>query len=282
MRARRDRSSTRSALALGAVAATALVWSGCEAKKQTEYVAGVSTQVQVPRDLKAIRIDVSVGGVVQFCRGYKAYDGKVHPPAQPRRAPLAGNPRARSDHGHGQRLHRGLLGVHRQQRVRQLHERGGEGRRPEASEHAHPAPQPSAVRGRQRPLLADAAEVLLLRRRRTARTRRRPARGAAASDATTDETKLPKYSDDLDRRHGRHVLQRERLLRGRRAGGRRQRRGLHVRVAELAAQLAPAARGRPAEPVSEERRRRQRRAHLRRRSQPRDPRQGRRRGLHHP
>jgi len=28
-------------------------------KKQTEYVAGVSTQVKVPRDLKAIRLDVT-------------------------------------------------------------------------------------------------------------------------------------------------------------------------------------------------------------------------------
>ena len=74
------RSSARSALTLGAIAATALAWSGCDAKKQTEYVAGVSTQVQVPRDLKAIRVDVSVGGVVQFCRGYRVYDGKVQLP----------------------------------------------------------------------------------------------------------------------------------------------------------------------------------------------------------
>ena len=84
-------------------------------------------------------------------------------------------------------------------------------------------------------------------------------------DARIDETKLPKYSEDLGRRNRRHLLQREHLLRGSRACGRRQRRRLHVRGAELAAQLAPAARGRPAEPVSEERRRRQRRGHLQRR-----------------
>ncbi len=86
------RSSTRSALTLGAVAATALVWSGCDAKKQTEYVAGVSTQVQVPRDLKSIRIDVSVGGVVQFCRGYRAYDGKVILPKSLGELPSQGTP----------------------------------------------------------------------------------------------------------------------------------------------------------------------------------------------
>ncbi len=86
------RSSTRSVLTLGAAAATALVWSGCDAKKQTEYIAGVSTQVQVPRDLKSIRIDVSVGGVVQFCRGYKAYDGKVLLPKSLGELPSQGSP----------------------------------------------------------------------------------------------------------------------------------------------------------------------------------------------
>jgi hypothetical protein len=86
------RSSTCSALTLGAIAATALVWSGCDAKKQTEYVAGVSTQVQVPRDLKAIRVDVSVGGVVQFCRGYRVYDGKVQLPRSLGEFPSQGKP----------------------------------------------------------------------------------------------------------------------------------------------------------------------------------------------
>ena len=86
------RSSARSALTLGAFAATALVWSGCEGKKQTEYVAGVSTQVQVPRDLKAIRVDVSVGGVVQFCRGYRVFDGKVQLPRSLGEIPSQGTP----------------------------------------------------------------------------------------------------------------------------------------------------------------------------------------------
>ncbi|MBX3185902.1 MAG: hypothetical protein KF819_02760 [Labilithrix sp.] len=80
----------RRGLALGAFAATALLWSGCEAKKQTEFVAGVSTQVVVPRDLKSIRLDVSVGGVVQFCRGYKVYDGKVQLPRSLGALPASG------------------------------------------------------------------------------------------------------------------------------------------------------------------------------------------------
>lgn len=86
------RTSTRRVLTLGVVAATALAWSGCDAKKQTEYVAGVSTQVQVPRDLKALRIDVSVGGVIQFCRAYRVYDGKVQLPRSLGEFPAQGTP----------------------------------------------------------------------------------------------------------------------------------------------------------------------------------------------
>ncbi len=74
------RSLARRALALGAALATTVAWSGCSAKQQTEYVAGISTQVTVPRDLKAIVINVSVGGVVSFCRAYTVYDGRVKLP----------------------------------------------------------------------------------------------------------------------------------------------------------------------------------------------------------
>jgi len=73
------RSGSRIAVT-SALLATALVWSGCDSKKQTEYVAGVSTQVQVPRDLRAVRISVSIGGFTQFCQGYKVYDGVVRLP----------------------------------------------------------------------------------------------------------------------------------------------------------------------------------------------------------
>lgn len=86
------RSSTRRALTAFSLAACALAWSGCEGKKQTEYVAAVSTQVRVPRDLKSIRLDVSVGGVVLFCRGYRVYDGKVQLPRSLGEFPSQGTP----------------------------------------------------------------------------------------------------------------------------------------------------------------------------------------------
>lgn len=88
------RASTRRVLTLGVVAATALAWSGCDAKKQTEFVTGVSTQVKVPRDLKAIRVDVSVGGVIKFCQGYRVYDGKVQLPRSLGEFPTSGTPGA--------------------------------------------------------------------------------------------------------------------------------------------------------------------------------------------
>lgn len=74
------RSVARRALTLGAIAGTVLAWSGCDSRQQTEYVTGISTQVTVPRDLKAILINVSVGGVQQFCQAYTVYNGRVQLP----------------------------------------------------------------------------------------------------------------------------------------------------------------------------------------------------------
>lgn len=74
------RSFTRRLVIVGTCLAGGVVWSGCEAKQATEYVTGISTQVSVPRDLKAVRIEVTVGGVPQFCQGYRVYDGKVQLP----------------------------------------------------------------------------------------------------------------------------------------------------------------------------------------------------------
>lgn len=74
------RSILRRAVISTALATTALAWSGCDAKRQTQYVAGISTQVHVPRDLRAIRISVSVGGFNQFCQAYRVYDGVVRLP----------------------------------------------------------------------------------------------------------------------------------------------------------------------------------------------------------
>lgn len=74
------RSFTRRATVLSlCLVAGALSW-GCEARKATEYVAGISTQVTVPRDLKAVRVEVSVGGIQTFYQSYKVYDGKVQLP----------------------------------------------------------------------------------------------------------------------------------------------------------------------------------------------------------
>lgn len=74
------RAFVRRAVTTGIVAGAALVYSACDAKKQTEYVGGISTQVQVPRDMRGIRVSISVGGFQTFCRGYRAYNGIVQLP----------------------------------------------------------------------------------------------------------------------------------------------------------------------------------------------------------
>jgi hypothetical protein len=72
--------SLRRAVTLGIISLAGLAWSGCEGKKQTEFVAGISTQVRVPKDLKTIRVDVLVGGTQVKCDSYRVYDGKVQLP----------------------------------------------------------------------------------------------------------------------------------------------------------------------------------------------------------
>jgi hypothetical protein len=67
-------------ITLGVVGLTAVAWSGCSAKKQTELVAGVSSQVQVPRDFRSVRIDVNGAAGNAFCHTYPVYDGKVRLP----------------------------------------------------------------------------------------------------------------------------------------------------------------------------------------------------------
>ncbi len=70
----------RSIATLVSLGIAAVVWTGCEGKKQTEFVAGISTQVRVPKDLKTIRVDVLVGGTQVKCDSYRVYDGKVQLP----------------------------------------------------------------------------------------------------------------------------------------------------------------------------------------------------------
>ncbi|MBK8214403.1 MAG: hypothetical protein IPK71_11695 [Myxococcales bacterium] len=77
----------RTIATLAALGTSALVWSGCEGKKQTELVAGISTQVRVPKDLKTIRVDVLVGGTQVKCDSYRVFDGKVQLPARSARSP---------------------------------------------------------------------------------------------------------------------------------------------------------------------------------------------------
>ncbi len=75
------RSLTRLLVSRAIVAGSCLaLWAGCSAKQQSEYVTGISTQVTVPRDLKSVLVEVSIGGVQQFCRAYRVYDGKVQLP----------------------------------------------------------------------------------------------------------------------------------------------------------------------------------------------------------
>ena len=70
----------RAIVAATCLSVGAVLGTGCDAKLQTEYVTGISTQVKVPRDLKSVLVNVSVGGVQQFCRAYKVYDGKIQLP----------------------------------------------------------------------------------------------------------------------------------------------------------------------------------------------------------
>lgn len=74
------RFNARRTFSLAAVGLAGLAYSGCDSKLQTEYVAGVSTQVKVPADVRAVRLDIAVGGANVFCRAYKVYDGKVQLP----------------------------------------------------------------------------------------------------------------------------------------------------------------------------------------------------------
>jgi hypothetical protein len=72
-----------SALAVGLLGiAGAGGWgSGCSAKKPTELVPGVFSQVQVPRDLVSVRVDVRANGEPKFCESYDVTNGTAILPA---------------------------------------------------------------------------------------------------------------------------------------------------------------------------------------------------------
>src|SRR5438270_9996412 len=65
------------ALLVTVVAAVA----ACSASKPTELVPGVMTQLQLPRDLQAIRIDLQANGAQVFCRSYQAFNGVIALPS---------------------------------------------------------------------------------------------------------------------------------------------------------------------------------------------------------
>ncbi|MFO0735062.1 MAG: hypothetical protein U0270_04250 [Labilithrix sp.] len=71
------RSFVRHGLIVGTCLGALLASAGCEQKKATEYVTGVSTQVTVPKYLKAVRIQIANKGFVEFAQVYRVYDGKV-------------------------------------------------------------------------------------------------------------------------------------------------------------------------------------------------------------
>ncbi len=47
---------------IGCLGSVAAMWSGCTGTKATELVPGVSTQIQVPRNLKSVRFDIQAQG----------------------------------------------------------------------------------------------------------------------------------------------------------------------------------------------------------------------------
>jgi len=54
---------------------------GCTATEPTEIVAGVSTQIRVPDDLKAVGITVTSRGQPVFCQSYPVTEGLATLPA---------------------------------------------------------------------------------------------------------------------------------------------------------------------------------------------------------
>lgn len=193
MRSSTRRGHARQLLTLGAFAATAAMWSGCEAKKQTEYVAGFSTQVKVPRDLKTIGIDISVGGVPTICRTYRVYDGKVQLPRSLGKFPATGKPGPDpitvTVRGFTKDLNEVNAGITNDTCAITLFNVGDSGTR--------------ILRRSRQPYVAD--EVLFLPMPlkfscfdQTTRCKEsETCKGGLCVDAKIDETKLPKYSDDL-------------------------------------------------------------------------------------
>jgi hypothetical protein len=62
------------------VLAATVASAACTSKKETQFVAGLKTQVQIPRDLRSVVVRVSSGGDLRFCRAYPVTKGKAELP----------------------------------------------------------------------------------------------------------------------------------------------------------------------------------------------------------
>jgi hypothetical protein len=67
---------------LGTLAALSVSFvHGCsDPKPATQFTVGVVSQIQVPRDLRSVRIIAQVGGTVPFCQTYPVVDGSARLP----------------------------------------------------------------------------------------------------------------------------------------------------------------------------------------------------------
>lgn len=54
--------------------------AACSSAPVTELVAGVSTQVQVPKELRSIEVSVKAGGQTSYCQHFEVVQGKVQLP----------------------------------------------------------------------------------------------------------------------------------------------------------------------------------------------------------
>jgi hypothetical protein len=60
-----------------ALVALGAIWTGCAPDNPTEFVAGISTQVQIPKEMRSVRIDIAINEVPYACYQHKAYNGRV-------------------------------------------------------------------------------------------------------------------------------------------------------------------------------------------------------------
>ncbi|HEX7665915.1 MAG TPA: hypothetical protein VF407_15415 [Polyangiaceae bacterium] len=65
--------------AFGAVTALSCIVA-CSSAPVTELVAGVSTQVQVPKELRSVEVSVKAGGQTSYCQHFEVVQGKVQLP----------------------------------------------------------------------------------------------------------------------------------------------------------------------------------------------------------